>query len=112
VPADPSLVDPERLGERVRDIIAEVLVVARDRVRPHSALIADLGAESIDFLDLIFHLEESLGKDIPPQRWYEFVRHRLPDQDPSHAITTDIVREFAEQEAARCTGPPISGASS
>ncbi len=101
MPADPPLVDRQRLGELVRHIVADVLMVPLEQVTPESRLVADLGAESIDFLDLVFRLEEALGVRIPPGRWAEFVGERLPDRDLRTAITTAIVLEFAEREAER-----------
>lgn len=88
------------LEEPVRRIIAEVLVVAVERVRLESALIVDLGAESIDFLDLVFRIEDTLGTDIPVGRWGEFIKQRLGEDDLEHRITVAIVLEFAEREAA------------
>lgn len=103
MPADPPLVDRQRLGELVRQIIADVLMVPLEQVTPEARLVADLGAESIDFLDLVFRLEEALGVRIPPDCWAQFVAERLPDQDLRTAITTAIVLEFAEREA-ECGG--------
>ena len=50
---------------KVREIIADVLVIEEDDVSLNSRLIADLGAESIDFLDLVFQLEKEFGIKIP-----------------------------------------------
>lgn len=50
---------------KVREIIADVLVIDEDDVSLSSRLIADLGAESIDFLDLVFQLEKEFGIKIP-----------------------------------------------
>lgn len=50
---------------KVRDIIADVLVLDEDEVQADSRLIADLGAESIDFLDLVFQLEKEFKIKIP-----------------------------------------------
>ena len=101
MPADPSLVTFEKLPDFVGQMIAEVLMVPREQVRPDSALIDDLGAESLDFLDLVFRIEEALGKTIPVDRWNEFVRTKVPDGDFGPMITTDTVLEFARQEAMR-----------
>ncbi len=43
---------------KVSKIIADVLVLDDDEVKLTSRLISDLGAESIDFLDLVFQLEK------------------------------------------------------
>lgn len=50
---------------KVREIIAEVLVIDEDEIALNSRLIADLGAESIDFLDLVFKLEKEFKIKIP-----------------------------------------------
>ena len=93
--ADPALVDGGNLAPLVRQIVADVLVVPLEQVGPDSALVADLGAESIDFLDLVFHLEEALGRRIPFTRWQRYVEERFGTGDLSHTITTSVVRDFA-----------------
>lgn len=50
---------------KVREIIADVLVIDADEVSLNSRLITDLGAESIDFLDLVFQLEKEFKIKIP-----------------------------------------------
>lgn len=50
---------------RVRKIVADVLVIDEEDVSLKSRLIADLGAESIDFLDLVFQLEKEFKIKIP-----------------------------------------------
>ena len=50
---------------KVREIIADVLVIDEESVSLHSRLITDLGAESIDFLDLVFQLEKEFSIKIP-----------------------------------------------
>jgi len=97
--ADKPVVALDGLANLVSQIIAEVLMVPRQEVRPESVLVADLGAESLDFLDLLFRLEEALGRKIPPDRWEEFLRAKAPDGDFATAVTTDVVLEFARREA-------------
>lgn len=55
----------ESVYPKVREIIADVLVIDEDEVSLNSRLIADLGAESIDFLDLVFQLEKEFSIKIP-----------------------------------------------
>lgn len=55
----------EGVYPKVREIIADVLVIDEDEVTMDSRLIVDLGAESIDFLDLVFQLEKEFGIKIP-----------------------------------------------
>jgi acyl carrier protein len=49
----------EEIFEKVRDVLVEALVVESDEVTPEATLVGDLGAESIDFLDIVFHLEKA-----------------------------------------------------
>ena len=88
------------LTPAVRGIVADVLMVAHADVLPDTSLVA-LGAESIDFLDLIFRIEEVIGKKVPVSRWEAFINTRLPGADLTRAITLAIVVEFAEQERNR-----------
>ena len=100
MPDGPTLVERD-LDAAVRDIIAHVLMVDIAEVEPHRALVAELGAESIDFLDLVFRIEDVVGKKIPLSEWQVFVSERLPGADLSMAITVAIVQEFARRQAAR-----------
>jgi acyl carrier protein len=51
--------------ERIVGIVAEALYVDADQIKRESRLIIDLGAESIDFLDIVFRLEHEFGIEIP-----------------------------------------------
>lgn len=66
---------------KVRDIIADVLVLDEDEVQPHSRLIGDLGAESIDFLDLVFQLEKEFKIKIPRGQLEKESRGSLSDAE-------------------------------
>lgn len=66
---------------KVRDIIADVLVLDEDEVQPHSRLIGDLGAESIDFLDLVFQLEKEFKIKIPRGQLEKESRGSLSDTE-------------------------------
>jgi acyl carrier protein len=50
---------------KVREIVADVLVIDEQEISKESRLISDLGAESIDFLDLVFQLEKEFKIKIP-----------------------------------------------
>lgn len=47
--------------EKVRDVLVDALGVDEDEVTPEARLTSDLGAESIDFLDITFKLEQAFG---------------------------------------------------
>jgi acyl carrier protein len=53
-----------QIGEMVRAIVAESLGRKLDDVKLESVLMADLGAESLDFLDIVFRLERDFGIEI------------------------------------------------
>jgi acyl carrier protein len=100
VPADPSLVTQADLTPAVQGIVSQVLMVPPDSVKSETRLY-DLGAESIDYLDLIFRIEEVVGKKVPVSRWEAFINRRLPGANLAASITVAIVAEFAEEERAR-----------
>ena len=51
--------------EKVRDIIVEQLGVDASAVKPDTAFIDDLGADSLDVVELILALEEAFDMEIP-----------------------------------------------
>ncbi len=57
--------DKQEIFEKVQEILCEALSVDEDEVTPEARLTADLGAESIDFLDIVFRLEKAFDIKIP-----------------------------------------------
>jgi len=55
----------EEIYEKVQDTLMDALGVDDDEVTPEATLIGDLGAESIDFLDIVFRLEKAFDIKIP-----------------------------------------------
>jgi acyl carrier protein len=51
--------------EKVKETLVEALGVDEEEVTPQAKITADLGAESIDFLDIVFRLEKALNIKIP-----------------------------------------------
>lgn len=64
----------------VAAIIADALARDVDEVSLHSRLIADLGAESIDFLDIVFRLDQSFGVRIARGQILEEARGDLSEE--------------------------------
>ncbi len=56
--------EPE-VFEKVQETLVEALGVDDDEVTPDATLTGDLGAESIDFLDIVFRLEKAFDIKIP-----------------------------------------------
>lgn len=71
----------EAVFPKVREIIAEVLVIDEDEVQLNSRLITDLGAESIDFLDLVFQLEKEFAIKIPRGQLEKNARGTLAEEE-------------------------------
>lgn len=51
--------------EKVQSALVDALGVDEDEATPEATLVGDLGAESIDFLDIVFKLEKSFEIQIP-----------------------------------------------
>jgi len=56
------------IDQRVRDIIVEQLGVKPDQVTPEAKFIEDLGADSLDTVELIMALEEEFGIEVPDEQ--------------------------------------------
>ena len=57
--------EEKEIYDKVADAIAEALDVEKDEATPDAILMDDLGAESIDFLDIIFRIENAFNIKIP-----------------------------------------------
>jgi len=53
------------VAERVIDIVAEQLGVDKEKVKPETHFINDLGADSLDTVELVMELEEEFDINIP-----------------------------------------------
>ncbi len=55
------------LEERVKEIIAEQLGVEKEKITPEAKFVEDLGADSLDVVELIMAFEEEFGIEIPDE---------------------------------------------
>lgn len=55
------------LEDKVKDIIVEQLGVNADQVNPEASFIEDLGADSLDTVELVMAFEEEFGAEIPDE---------------------------------------------
>ena len=74
----------EEIFERVRDIIVEQLGVDKETVTTESSFIDDLGADSLDIVELIMALEEEFDTEIP-------------DEDAEKISTVNDVIEYIKE---------------
>ena len=58
----------ENVQERVKNIIVEQLGVEADQVKPEAQFVNDLGADSLDTVELIMALEEEFDIEIPAEK--------------------------------------------
>jgi len=58
----------ENVEERVKNIIVEQLGVEADQVKPEAQFVNDLGADSLDTVELIMALEEEFDVEIPDEK--------------------------------------------
>ena len=54
-------------ADRIKKIIVEQLGVNEDQVKPEAKFIEDLGADSLDTVELVMALEEEFGTEIPDE---------------------------------------------
>ncbi|MDE0734278.1 MAG: acyl carrier protein [Pirellulaceae bacterium] len=55
----------EEVVQKVQAALVDALAVDDDEVTPEATMVGDLGAESIDFLDIVFRLEKAFDIEIP-----------------------------------------------
>src|SRR6516162_2886579 len=75
---------PDEVYRGVTNVLVQALGVEEDDVKPSATLQRDLGAESIDFLDIVFRLEREFGIKIPrgelfSETVFQTAREIVPD---------------------------------
>ena len=60
--------DAKSVEERVKNIIVEQLRVEPEQVKPEAQFVNDLGADSLDTVELIMALEEEFDVEIPDEQ--------------------------------------------
>lgn len=55
------------IENKIRDIIVEQLGVDADRIKPDASFIDDLGADSLDIVELVMAMEEVFDVEIPDE---------------------------------------------
>jgi len=55
------------LLEEIKDVVCEQLGVKAEEIKPEASFIDDLGADSLDTVELVMALEEKFGIEIPDE---------------------------------------------
>ena len=76
------------IEEKVKDIIVEQLGVNPEQVTPNASFIEDLGADSLDTVELVMAFEEEFGIEIP-------------DEDAEKLQTVGDVVKYIEEKTAK-----------
>src|SRR6266849_6591708 len=88
----------EEIYQKVSATLVEALNVEEDEISPSSTLQGDLGAESIDFLDIVFRLEREFGIKIPRNELFpESIFQGDPDFVMNGKVTDKGLRELREK---------------
>ena len=60
----------DEIFQKVQEVLVDALGVDDDEVTENATLMGDLGAESIDFLDIVFRLEKAFGVKVPREELF------------------------------------------
>jgi len=106
----------EEIFEKIRTALVDALAVDEEEVTPDATLVGDLGAESIDFLDIVFRLEKAFDIKIPrgelfpedvltnpeyvqdgkvTEKGLEELRKRIPFVNLDEFAKNPVVQDFA-----------------
>ena len=84
----------EEVYDKVRDVLIDALGLDDDEVTEGATLIGDLGAESIDFLDIVFRLEKEFDIKIPRG---ELFPENLAAADSGFVVDEKVTEEGISQ---------------
>jgi acyl carrier protein len=88
----------DEIYQKVSATLVEALNVDEDEISPDSTLQGDLGAESIDFLDIVFRLEREFGIKIPRGELFpESIFQGDPDFVKDGKVTDKGLSELREK---------------
>jgi acyl carrier protein len=88
----------EEIYSKVSATLVEALNVDEDEIQPTSTLQGDLGAESIDFLDIVFRLEREFGIKIPRGELFpEAIFQGDPEFVENGKVTDKGLKELREK---------------
>lgn len=110
-----SQAEIDAIYQQVADIVADALGCDEDEVKPDSSLINDLDAESIDFLDIVFRLEQEFKVKIPRGKAIEEARGELSEGEfEQGGVVTDAglakIKTYLPEVPAERISDPLKSA--
>jgi acyl carrier protein len=87
----------EEIFGKVKDVLVDALAVDEDDVTPGASLVKDLGAESIDMLDITFKLEQAFGFKIAQGELVPESVLRDPQYVKSGVVTPEGIEELKKR---------------
>jgi acyl carrier protein len=87
----------DEIYAKVRDVLVDAMAVDEEDVTPEASLTRDLGAESIDFLDIVFRLEQAFGFKIAQGELFPENVQQDPDFVQDGRITTKGIEALRQR---------------
>jgi acyl carrier protein len=87
----------QEIFEKVQEALVDALGVDDDEVTPEAKISSDLGAESIDYLDITFRLEKAFNIKIPKGELIPDNLFNNPDYVQDGKLTPDGIKELKER---------------
>ena len=84
----------EEIYQKVSATLVEALNVEEEEIKPTATLQGDLGAESIDFLDIVFRLEREFGIKIPRN---ELFPESIFQGDPEFVLNGKVTQKGLDE---------------
>ena len=87
-PISAPMADQKTIEQRVKEIIVNQLNVNEEQITPTASFLDDLGADSLDTVELIMAFEEEFSVEVP-------------DEDAEKLQTVGDVIKYIEEKAAK-----------
>ena len=87
----------EEIFEKVQEVLEDALGVDTEEVTPEAKLTRDLGAESIDFLDITFKLEQAFGFKIQQGELFPDGSNQDPELIKDGKLTAKAIEQLQQR---------------
>jgi len=87
----------QEIFDKIKTSLVDALGVDEDEVKPEATLVGDLGAESIDFLDIVFRLEKAFNIKVPRGELFPEDILTNPDYVKDGKVTPDGVAQLRKR---------------